>query len=214
MPVVISIIHGALLINSCHGAFVCPSHWSPRCGFFSPTLPLRAHNAIVNDSNLACGQDVADACMFLSPSVACRSHCPVRSALSQSACVLGSRFALSQSACSISTFQVVFSVPTLRLHLCQVMSSLSVKSTKVRTLPKCMCRISMAVVRSATNSGFPAVYTYVHALCSIFSPYSTLGSMSHVLLTGDIAHCNGALYTFWGMGFLILGKKDPFFFLG
>ena len=107
-------------------------------------------------------------------------------------------------------FQVVSSVPTLRLHLCQVMSSLSVKSTKVRTLPKCMCRISMAVVHSATNSGFPAVYTYVHALCSIFWPYSTLGSMSHVLLTGDIAHCNGALYTFWGMGFFIFKKKVSF----
>ena len=204
MPVVISIIHGALLINSCHGAFVCPSHWSPRCGFFSPTLPLRAHNATVNDSNLACGQDVADACMFLSLSVACRSHCPVRFALSQSACVLGSRFgAFPKCMFYLHLFQVVSSVPTLRLHLCQVMSSLSVKSTKVRTLPKCMCRISMAVVRSATNSGFPAVYTYVHALCSIFWPYSTLGSMSHVLLTGDIVHCNGALYTFWDMGFLI-----------
>ena len=103
VPVIISIIHRALLIKSCHGAFVCPSHWSPRCGFFSPTLPLRAHNATVNDSNLACGQDVADVCMFLSLSVARRSHCPVRFALSQSACVLGSRFALSQSACSIST---------------------------------------------------------------------------------------------------------------
>ena len=37
--------------------------------------------------------------------------------------------------------------------------------------------------------------------------YTFWGSMSHVLLTGDIAHCNGALYTFWGVGFLIVLKK-------
>ena len=104
-------LEGACIISIIHELFLSilamvPSLPIPLVApvwIFLPDTAVKGPQCTVNDSNLACGQDVADACMFLSLSVTCRSHCPVMFALSQSACVLGSRFALSQSAWSIST---------------------------------------------------------------------------------------------------------------